>query len=279
MLEWLAAEPQAFPPEWFADETPQIEVTLDPYLIDRHPVTVGAFAEFVADTGYVTDAERSGRSIVYGSRFWEEREGASWRRPAGGDDTTGTRREHPVVHISWVDANAFARWAGKRLPTEAEWELAARGVDDRIWPWGNDWDSENANTVELHAGELGDRDSWWEWWKRECAEHGGEPLTLPVGSFGERGSSPYGCCDMAGGVYEWVSTPSFLYDETVPCDRAMRLTLGHYRGLRGGSWMNFRYQVRCTERMYGDPDGWSNFAVGFRCAMDADHTNGNGSPW
>jgi sulfatase modifying factor 1 len=268
VLDWLAAEPQAFPREWFADETPQIEVRVPAFHIDRCPVTVGEFRAFAEDTGYETDAERLGRGIVYGPRFWEERDGASWRRPSGGREPDD-RDDHPVVHISFGDAEAYARWAGKRLPTEAEWELAARGVPARIWPWGNDWDCTRANTAELHAGPLRDRDGWWSWWQGECARHGGEPLTLPVGTFADRGASPYGCCDMAGGVYEWVSTPFRLYDDSTVCDAAMRLALGRYRGLRGGSWMNFRYQVRCSERMYGEPDGWSNFAVGFRCAADA----------
>jgi formylglycine-generating enzyme len=268
VLDWLDSQPQSFPREWFADETPQIEVTLGSFLIDRYPVTVGEFREFIAETGYVTDAERSGFGLVYGPRFWEERPGASWRRPTGTSRDTGGRDDHPVVHISWNDATVYARWTGKRLPTEAEWELAARGVEYRIWPWGDTWDSYRANTAELHAGALGDRDSWWAWWKRECSERGGQPLTMPVGAFGECALSPYGCSDMAGGVYEWVSTASFLYDESVACDAALRMTMGRYRGLRGGSWMNFRYQVRCSERMYGHPGGWSNFAVGFRCARD-----------
>jgi sulfatase modifying factor 1 len=269
MLDWLAEQPQSFPREWFADETPQVEVTLGTFFIDRCPVTVAEFAEFVADTGYMTDADRAGYGLVYTRRFWEECLDASWRRPTGGCDTVDRRGDHPVVHISWNDAAAYAQWAGKRLPTEAEWELAARGVDYRIWPWGNTWDRERANTAEFYAGALADRDSWWEWWKMVCDKHGGEPLTTSVGEFADGGSSPYGCCDMAGGVYEWVSTPASLYDDCGECDAAMRLMLGRYRGLRGGSWMNFRYQVRCSERMYGNPSGWSNFAVGFRCARDA----------
>ena len=267
MLDWLVSERQSFPREWFLDETPQIQVSLKAFFIDRCPVTVAEFRDFVTETGYLTDAERAGVGVVYGPRFWEERRGASWRCPIGANGRAGGD-DHPVVHISWHDASAYARWAGKRLPTEAEWELAARGVEYRIGPWGNDWDSSKANTAEFHAGPLADRDSWWAWWQTECSAHGGEPLTLPVASFADA-ASPYGCHDMAGGVYEWVSTPSFLYDEALECDPAMRMTLGQYRGLRGGSWMNFRYQVRCSERMYGDPDGWSNFAVGFRCARDA----------
>ncbi|HEV2887549.1 MAG TPA: SUMF1/EgtB/PvdO family nonheme iron enzyme [Jatrophihabitans sp.] len=267
VLDWLVSEGQSFPREWFVDETPQIQVRLAAFLIDRYPVTVAQFRDFVAATGYLTDAERSGFGVVYGPRFWEERRDASWRCPTGAGSSPGGE-DHPVVHISWQDADAYARWAGKRLPTEAEWELAARGVDYRIWPWGNDWNAKFANTAELHAGPLADRDSWWRWWQAECSARGGQPLTMPVGSFGDN-ASPYGCYDMAGSVYEWVSTPSFLYDDASECDPAMRMTVGHYRGLRGGSWMNFRYQVRCSERMYGDPAGWSNFAVGFRCARDS----------
>lgn len=268
MLDWLDAEAQSFPREWFVDETPQFEVALEPFLIDRCPVTVAEFRDFVTDTGYQTDAERSGFGMVYGPRFWEERRGASWRRPTGVDRGNDDVDDHPVVHISWNDACAYAQWARKRLPTEAEWELAARGFEYRIWPWGNTWDRQKANTAEFHAGPLADRESWWAWWKTVCATRGGEPLTTSVGAFADCASSPFGCCDMAGGVYEWVSTPSFLYDEATECDPAQRMTTGRYRGIRGGSWMNFRYQVRCSERMYGNPNGWSNFAVGFRCAQD-----------
>ncbi len=269
VLDWLAAEGQSFPTEWFRDETPQLEATVAPFWIDRYPTTVERFAEFVAATGYVTDAERAGSGIVYGERFWEERPGACWRRPGGEGTTLEGRTDHPVTHVSWNDASAYARWAGARLPTEAEWELAARGPDYRIWPWGDEWDPANANTVELRTGPLGTREAWWEWWKSVCAAQGPMPLTTPVGSFSGRGDSVYGCSDMAGNVYEWVATTGFLYDEATECDPALRMAMGTFRGIRGGSWMNFRYQVRCSERMYGDPAGWSNFAVGFRCAQDA----------
>lgn len=267
-LSWLAAEEQAFPPEWFGDEMPRREVTISGFWMDRHPVTVAEFGAFVDDTGYRTDAERAGHGIVY-RRYWEESRDACWYRPAGVGSGIEGYEDHPVVHISWRDARAYARWAGKRLPTESEWEYAARGTEFRIWPWGDTWDAGNANTAELHAGSLRSLGQWRDWWKSVLSHHGPMPQTVPVGSFAGRGDSPFGCSDMAGNVYEWNSTLAALYSDESTCDATLRTIMGRYRVIRGGSWMNFRYQVRCSERMYGDPDGWSNFAVGFRCAKDA----------
>ncbi|WP_245627986.1 formylglycine-generating enzyme family protein [Actinomadura oligospora] len=269
MARWLESEPQPLPGMWFADETPQIEVEVPAFRIDRCPVTVAEFAAFADATGYVSDAERAGYGMVYGERFWEERAGACWRTPGGpGTDVDG-RADHPVVHMSWSDASAYARWAGKRLPTEAEWELAARGVRYRIWPWGDQWLPGAANTAELHAGRLDALDAWLDWWRDTCRTHGPLPRTTPVGTFSPAGDGVHGCSDMAGNVYEWTASPSRLYADDAPCDPALRRVMGHYRVIRGGSWMNFRYQVRCSERMHGDPGGWSNFALGFRCAAPA----------
>ncbi len=268
VLDWLNKQDgQAFPPGWFADETPQLLVDIASYYIDQHLVTNFGFARFCADTGYVTDAERCGYGMVY-TDYWEERQGANWQAPAGPGSTNAGREDHPVVHISWPDANAYALWAGKRLPTESEWELAACGRNFRLWPWGNQWDSRLANTAELHAGELGTLEAWRAWWQRVYATHGPMPQTTPVGAI-SAGRSDYGVCDMAGNAYEWTATLSHLYDPTVECDPMLRLVMGKYRVIRGGSWMNFRYQVRCSERIHGDPAGWSNFATGFRCAKDA----------
>lgn len=268
VLDWLDDEGQAFPGRWFVDETPQRRESLAPFWIDRFPVTVAEFREFTRSTGYRTDAERVGYGMVYG-QYWEERAGACWYRPAGpGSDVEGYD-DHPVVHISFADANAYARWAGKRLPTEAEWELASRGADFRIWPWGDAWDPANANTAEHHAGPLATLAQWRSWWGSLQRRSGPMPQTTPVGSFAGKGDSVFGCSDMAGNVYEWNSTLAHLYGEDAECDITLRAVMGRYRVIRGGSWMNFRYQVRCSERMYGDPAGWSNFALGFRCARDA----------
>lgn len=270
MLDWLDGEGQAFAPEWFADETPQISAETKPYWIDRHLVTVGDFERFVRDSGYTTDAERSGHGMIYSDRFWEERAGACWHRPAGPGSGIDGYLDHPVVHISWNDANAYARWAGKRLVTEAEWEFAACGGEFRVWPWGNEWAGERANTAEFHAGGLGSLGAWHEWWRSVYRRVGAMPQTTPVGAFSAFGDSAFGCADMAGNAYEWTSTTSYLYADSADCEPALRAVMGRSRVVRGGSWMSFRYQVRCSERMHGDPDGWSNFALGFRCAKDTD---------
>ncbi|OLT29947.1 Sulphatase-modifying factor protein [Nocardiopsis sp. CNR-923] len=271
VLDWLEGEDQAFPGKWFGDEAPQRTETVAPFWMDRYPVTVGEYAEFVDATGYRTDAERLGHGMVYGSRYWEERPGATWRTPSG-EPVVGVEdyHRHPVVHISFGDAVAYAGWAGKRLPTEAEWELAARGTGFRLWPWGDDWKPDLANTAEYHAGALRSPDQWRRWWDTVHSRTGPMPQTSGVGDFGPDGDSVHGCSDMAGNVYEWNATLAGLYDESAECDATLRTVMGRYRVIRGGSWMNFRYQVRCSERMYGDPGGWSNFATGFRCARDAE---------
>jgi len=268
LLDWLDDEDQPLPRQWFADETPQVEVTVAPFLLDRYPVTVSEFAVFVAATGYRTDAEQCGFGMVYGEQTWEERAGACWHTPGGPGTNTDGYADHPVVHMSWNDATAYAAWAGRRLATEAEWELAARGPEFRIWPWGDEWKVEAANTAEYYAGSLSSLGAWKQWWLSMHAQYGAMPRTTPVGAFSELGDSPYGVADLGGNVYEWTATVSELYDPATVCDPSVRMALGRYRVMRGGSWMNFRYQTRTTERIHGDPTGWSSFAVGFRCAKD-----------
>ena len=269
MLDWLDQQAQSFPAEWFRDETPQKSVSVAAFLLDKYPTTNQEFADFCRDTGYITDAETKGSGMVYTSRYWEDVKGAYWRQPAGPESSIDGRDDHPVVHISWSDATNYAEWANKRLPTEEEWELAAKGGEDRLWPWGNSWNNE-ANTAEMHTGELETLSQWREWWLGKCAVNGPVPLTTPVGSQSPLGDSPYGVSDMAGNVYEWTASTSHLYSESTECDPTIQLVMGLYRAIRGGSWMNFRYQVRTTERMHGSPDGWSNFALGFRCAKSVD---------
>jgi formylglycine-generating enzyme len=269
VLDLLERSDQPFPRRWFADETPTFDQSLRPYLIDRFPVTVGEFARFAAETGHRTDAEKRGFGLIYGAGGWREEPGACWHAPGGAGLRVPGYDRHPVVHVSFQDAGAYAQWAGKRLPAEPEWEYAARGPEFRIWPWGDVWDPDKANTTEFHASGFTSYAAWQQWWAETCEHDGVLPLSTPVGAFSERGGdSPFGCADMAGNVYEWTATASHLYNDGVDCDPTVRMALGRYRVIRGGSWMNLRYQVRCGERMHGDPTGWSSFAHGFRCARD-----------
>lgn len=267
VLEWLEAQDQPFPSTWFLDETPQARVAVPSFAIDRSPVTVAEYATFVEDTGYRTVAERRGWGIVYGADYWEEVADASWWQPAGPSTDHERPSDHPVVHIAVEDAEAYAAWAGKRLPTEAEWELAARGDEYRLWPWGDVWASELANTVELHLGnEVKRAADWRAWWRELTATTGPIPLTTPVRHFSPGGDSPFGVADMAGNVYEWTASPSGLYGPSPDCDASLLSVMGRYRVIRGGSWMSLRFQARTSERLHGDPSGWSCFATGFRCA-------------
>ncbi|ONI91585.1 Sulphatase-modifying factor protein [Saccharothrix sp. ALI-22-I] len=268
VLDWLQEEGQAFDTEWFADEGPQVRVEVKPFAIDRYPVTVRRFQRFTDETGYRTDAETRGWGVLYTNRYWEQVGGAYWRQPGGAGTTVDGRLDHPVVHISWNDATAYARWAGLRLPTEAEWELAARGVEYRLWPWGDEWEPDRANCADYHVGaHLLKLSSWRDWWLQVCAKEGPMPQTTPVGAF-PGGDSTFGVSDLTGNVYEWTSSLCALFGDPADYDPMYRMANGRFRAVRGGSWMNFRYQLRCSERIYADPDGWSNFAMGFRCARD-----------
>jgi len=270
VLDWLDGEEhQTLPRVWFGDETPTVRRTVEPFWLDRHLVTRADFAAFVAATGHRTDAEQIGFGMVYGEGGWEEIPGACWHAPGGAGTSIDGSADHPVVHVSYQDATAYAAWAGKRLPTESEWEFAASGPRFRIWPWGDDWQQALANTAEFHAGPLASLQAWKQWWSAACRQDGPMPRTTPVGQFSPEGDSGYGCADLAGNVYEWTASLSELYDDSAAVDPTVRTAVGRYRVIRGGSWMNFRYQVRCSERMHGDPSGWSSFAHGFRCAKDS----------
>ncbi len=207
------------------DEKPQHGVYLDEYAIGKYPVTNAEYAVFVQDSGHRAP------------NHWE-----------GGRPPRGKER-HPVVNVSWHDAVAYCRWLRQktgqdwRLPTEAEWEKAARGTDGRIYPWGDDFDMMRCNTEEGGAGD-----------------------TTPVGAYSPHGDSPYGCADMAGNVWEWVAD---WYDEkyytSAPARNPTGPSSGTFRVVRGGSWGHPQDSARSAGRGGDTPAGVDN-SLGFRCA-------------
>jgi eukaryotic-like serine/threonine-protein kinase len=219
-----------------ANERPIHTVILDAFSIDQTEVTNSMFAQFVQQTGYVTDAEKIGNSLVNRS----EVAGADWRHPDGpGSDING-KDSYPVVNVSWNDAFTYCQWAGKRLPTEAEWEKAAAGTHENTYPWGNTIpDSSRAN---INTG-----------------------APVPVGSY-PAGASPYGALDMAGNVWEWVNDwYGVNYYQSSPINNPTGATSAANRGQRGGSFAYDSYNGRSANRS-GGPQDSSSYDVGFRCA-------------
>ena len=199
----------------YDDEKPRHRLHLDAYYIDRYETTNALYGRFLQATG------RAAPSYWNSSQFSGE--------------------SQPVVGVTWHDADAYCRWAGKRLPTEAEWEKAARGTDGRKYPWGDQWDSSRENS----QGKLG--------------------RSVAVGSY-PTGASPYGVHDMAGNVWEWVADwYDANYYKRSPERNPMGPESGSSRGLRGGSWRNDPFFLRTADRFNRTPDD-RNYNVGFRCA-------------
>ncbi len=243
------------------DEKPQVRVTLDSFWIDRAEVSVAQFQSFVAATAYKTDAERGCCLSIYrslgGTVFSPDPvfvNNANWLLPQGGG-VPGAVSNQPVVQVSWNDAMAYCKWAGRRLPTEAEWEKAARGPDGFIYPWGNDFDSRRLNYCDKNCAAS---------WHNSNADDT-FARTGTIGVFAT-GASPYGVLDMAGNVREWVND---FYDfrgyGSVPTANPPGLDGGLTRVLRGGSWLDPADRVRAAARDHNVPDGRDN-VTGFRCA-------------
>jgi len=217
-----------------SDENPVHEVLLDEYYIDKYLVTNEQYEKFTDETGYVSEG--------------------NWRKYCA-----PRKVNYPVVGISWNDAMAYARWAGKTLPTEAEWEKAAKGQDNREYPWGNAWDQNKCNNKKMDITEL------IEDMIIIIARRG----TVPTGSFPE-GGSPYGVMDMAGNVNEWcLDWYSPSYYSVSPDRNPPGADLGSWKVLRGGSWMDDAPQTfRCCTRI-GDHPSITKATIGFRCVYKA----------
>jgi sulfatase modifying factor 1 len=254
-------------------EGPQRNVTLASYGISPTTVTNAEFERFVAATGYVTEAERIGWSPVFDSShehlahaasvgnqlpWWKIVEGASWNHPEGAQSDLRDRETHPVVQVSWHDANAYARWAGGRLPTEAEWEHAARGgAHAQRFPWGD--------------AEPTDTDIACNIWQGSFPRHNtladGYLLTAPAKSFEPNSLGLY---NMAGNVWEWTQD-AFKVRSLSKAAKLRNATAAQHKEkvLKGGSFLchiSYCYRYRIAARMAMSPDSAGSNA-GFRLAF------------
>jgi len=263
-------------------EGPVREVSLSPFWIDETAVANRAFARFVRATGYQTDAERFGWSFVFGgylpaesaphvldarvpgAPWWRAVQGTYWRAPYGPDSPdvyAGKLEQHPVVHVSHNDAAAYADWAGKRLPTEAEWEYAARGgLDGKRFAWGDDLTPGGRHRANIWQGEFP---------RRNTAEDG-YLATAPVKSFPANG---YGLYEVAGNVWEWCadwwSTDWHLRDGFDPVDPTGP-DHGEGKVIKGGSHLchaSYCNRYRVAARTSNTPDS-SSSNTGFRCVSN-----------
>ena len=295
------------PAENQMDEAPRHEVTLDGFWMDATEVTNAEFAEFVAATGYVTVAEQrieredlqgqlppaqltaipkkglDPASICFNSNFdpstidksnpswpysvWQIVKGADWRHPEGPDSSIAERMNHPVVHVAWTDAVAYCEWAGKRLPTEAEWEYAARGgLKEKMYPWGNDKTPDGEYVSNIWQGEF----------PYENAVDDGYKTSSPVKIFPP---NAYGLYDMSGNVWEWCQD---WYRPDYYQFASKRNPFGPINSFdpqepnipkrvqRGGSFMcsdTYCIGYRVSARMKGDPKS-ATFHCGFRCVSN-----------
>ncbi|MEQ1654578.1 MAG: SUMF1/EgtB/PvdO family nonheme iron enzyme [Nitrospira sp.] len=244
-----------------ADEHPERLVFLHAFFLDRFEVTNQNYAAFVQSTGHRPPANNNPASTIWDDVMYPH-----------------AIAKHPVVNVSWDDAVAYCRWSGKRLPTEAEWEKAARGTDGRRYPWGNDWSWRKANSASYWAGQTIEFQSGADWeafWvkgdgARLVKEKGikGEVLTLPVGSFPD-GTSPYGIQDLAGNAAEWVQDwydPN--YYRSAPLSDPSGPERGAIKSMRGGSWLKPAVSLRTSDRDWGLMDSRPS-GTGFRCAKDS----------
>lgn len=241
--------------EGMPNEAPAFDTNIDPFYIDKHPVTVAKFREFINGTNYKTDAEKFGDAGVYNmdEQRWELVKGATWEFPLG-PDKPAAKSDHPVTQVSWNDAIAYCDWAGMRLPTEFEWEYAARGGinDGRKFSWGNAIFEDGQFKSNVWQGDL-------------SAQQGADGFvyTSPVGYYGE---TDEGLTDMGGNVWEWCQNTH----EPYPGGHPFRVN-PTVKTIKGGSF----FYDQAGDLSYTVSFRGSNsvetslFNAGFRCAKDA----------
>jgi formylglycine-generating enzyme required for sulfatase activity len=256
-------------------------VNLKPYRISETAVTNRQFAAFIAATGHVTDAERYGWSYVFqsflpkgldapavqGVEWWRAVTGAKWDKPEGeGSDISG-REEFPVVHVSWLDASAYASWVGGRLPTEVEWEHAARGgLPNPTYPWGE----EDPNDTDTFPCNI-----WQGHFPTQNTGGDGYFGLAPARSFESNG---FGLYNMSGNCWEWTADPFFVRSLTRQAkERNSRAKREKHRVLKGGSYLchkTYCFRYRIAARIGNTPETTTGH-TGFRVAFDAVSLHGD----
>jgi sulfatase modifying factor 1 len=250
-------------------EAPVHDVELDSFAIAAHAVTTSEFGDFVAATGHTTDAERYGWSFVFGgllpddfpdtrgvadAPWWRQVERADWQHPEGPQSDLDGRHDHPVVHVSWRDAQAYCTWAGARLPTEAEWECAARGGSTTAFPWGDNLEPDGEHRMNVFQGTF----------PNDNTAADGYAGTAPVDAFAPNG---FGLYNVTGNVWEWCEDwfdPS--YYSRSPVKDPPGPDTGDRRVLRGGSYLchiSYCRRYRVSARSSSAPDS-STGNTGFR---------------
>ena len=254
-------------------EGPRRTVMLKPFRMATTTVTNAAFRAFIAATGYVTEAERWGWSFVFhthvprqnpatdgidGAEWWRRVNGAQWDRPAGPHGPSAPPEDHPVVHVSWHDAQAYATWVGGRLPSEAEWEHAARGgAGDVLYPWGdrppNDTDHFPCNI-------------WQGGFPTQNTAADGYDATAPAQSFAANG---YGLYNMVGNVWQWTGD-SFRTRSLSKAAKAHAARMAQYKIIKGGSFLchaSYCTRYRIAARTGNTPSSTTSH-TGFRVVFD-----------
>jgi formylglycine-generating enzyme len=272
--------------DFYPEERPVRQVTVGEFWMDKRPVTAAEFRTFVRETGYVSLAERPldptdypdadpellvPGSLVFRrsagpvklddwSTWWEYKPGAYWKRPGGPGTTINGRDHHPVVQVAYEDAEAYATWAGKELPNEAEWEFAARGgLESAVFAWGDDELPGGRPMANTWQGEF-------PWQNLKLDGHEG---TAPVGSFPPNG---YGLYDMCGNVWEWTSEPFAVNgDQSKPCCAPPALPGERFprKVIKGGSHLcapNYCLRYRPAARQSETVDTATSH-IGFRCIV------------
>jgi sulfatase modifying factor 1 len=256
-------------------EGPARKVSLHPFWIDTLAVSNAHFAKFVGAVAYVTEAERFGWSFVFGgflpddfaptrgvadAPWWRQVHGASWRHPEGPQSNIADRMNHPVVHLSWNDALSYCRWAGKRLPSEAEWEYAARGgLEQQRYPWGSRLTPNGEHRMNVWQGKFPQVDTAQDGYRG----------TAPVGEFPSNG---YGLHNRTGNIWEWCADWfSATFHRQGARDNPPGPPSGERKVMRGGSYLCHRsycFRYRVAARSSNTPDS-STGNLGFRCVRDA----------